>query len=451
MRLTVIGTGYVGLVTGSCFAESGNDVTCVDIDADKVARMSAGICPIYEPGLENLMQRNLAAGRLRFTTEGKSAVEGAELVFLAVGTPPGPDGHADLSQVLAAARTVAAGMNEYKTVAIKSTVPVGTSDRVKEAIREGTDVEFDMVSNPEFLKEGAAVDDCLKPDRIVVGAASERARKRMAELYAPFVRTQNPVLFMDIRSAELTKYAANAMLALRISFMNELSGLATRVGADITAVRRGIGSDHRIGRHFLFPGVGYGGSCFPKDVKALIRTGEECGTPLHIMEAAEAVNQRQKSVLFEMMKGHFGDLTGRRVALWGLAFKPNTDDMREAPAIPLIEALLSAGAEVSAFDPAAGEAARELFGDRIRVMSNNHDVLHEADCLAVITEWNAFRMPDLDRIRKELSSPVIFDGRNIYSPEKMREMGFTYYCIGRAPVLSEAALPVADSDSSGRI
>jgi len=435
MKLAVIGTGYVGLVTGVCFAESGNFVTCVDVDEDKIRRLNNGEVPIYEPNLDRLMARNAEAGRLHFTTDTARAVQEAEMVFLAVGTPPGADGHADLTQVRTVARTVGEAMNGYKVVVIKSTVPVGTSDMVRSVISEYTDQPFDMVSNPEFLKEGAAVEDCLKPDRIVVGANSDKAQAMMKELYGPFVRTQNPVLFMEIRSAELTKYAANAMLALRISFMNELSRLAEKVDADITQVRRGIGSDRRIGNKFLFPGVGYGGSCFPKDVKALIRTGEEFESRLSIMESVDLANDEQKKILFRKVRGHFGDdLSGKTFAVWGLAFKPNTDDMREAPAISLIESLLAAGAKVQAYDPAAHESAEEIFGDRISLAESNYDAIQGADALMVVTEWNAFRMPDFDRLKSELKTPVIFDGRNVYDRDKMEELGFSYYCIGRAPV-----------------
>lgn len=435
MKIAVIGTGYVGLVTGTCFAETGNFVTCVDVDIEKVALLKEGHVPIYEPGLERLMKRNISEGRLNFTTSTAAAVKDAVVVFLAVGTPPGPDGNADLSQIRAAAEAIADGIDGYRVIAVKSTVPVGTNDMVRSIIEARTEHPFDIASNPEFLKEGAAVEDCLKPDRIVVGCGSERARKVMLQLYGPYVRTENPVLFMDIRSAELTKYAANGMLALRISFMNELARLSEKVGADITQVRRGIGSDRRIGRQFLFPGVGYGGSCFPKDVQALVKTGVEYDSPLRIMEAVEEVNLDQKKILFEKIHAYFGgDLEGKTIGVWGLAFKPNTDDMREAPSLTLISALLEAGAKVKAFDPAARDTAGEHLGDSIEFCNSSYEAVDGADVLAVVTEWNEFRMPDFKRIKSLLVNPAVFDGRNLFDPIRMADMGFHYECIGRQTI-----------------
>jgi len=432
MRIAVVGTGYVGLVAGTCFAESGNNVICLDIDEDKIERLRQGEVPIYEPGLEELLKRNVHDGRLSFTTSYPDAIKNAQVVFIAVGTPPGQDGSADLRYVLAAARSVAESMTGYLVVVDKSTVPVGTAEKVSAKIREHTEHEFDVVSNPEFLKEGAAIDDFLKPDRVVIGASSERAAEIMEELYAPFVRTGNPILTMDVASAELTKYAANAMLATRISFMNEIANICTRVGAKIDAVRKGIGSDARIGSRFLFAGIGYGGSCFPKDVKAVVNTAEEHGYDFKIMRAVEEVNELQKRLLADMITNHFGqDLTGRRFALWGLAFKPNTDDMREAPAVVVVEALLEAGAKITAYDPVAMDEARDHhFGDRIDYSEVPMAALEGADGLVLVTEWNEFRRPDFEAVKASLKSPIIFDGRNIYPQKTLEKLGFTYYGVG---------------------
>jgi len=432
MRIAVIGTGYVGLVAGTCLAESGNTVVCLDIDEDKIRRLRDGQVPIYEPGLEELLRRNVQDGRLSFTTSYAEAIGGAEVAFIAVGTPPGEDGSADLQYVLAAARSIAGAMKDYLVVVNKSTVPVGTAKRVHDAIREETDVAFDVVSNPEFLKEGAAIDDFLKPDRVVIGTDSERAAEVMEELYAPFVRTGNPILLMDPASAELTKYAANAMLATRISFMNEIANICSRVGANVDRVRKGIGSDARIGSRFLFAGLGYGGSCFPKDVKAIGRTAADHGYEFEILKAVETVNENQKRLLYDMVVEHYGEnLTGKRFAVWGLAFKPNTDDMREAPAVVVISALLAAGATVCAFDPEAVEECQaHHLGDRIDYAKSPMKALEGADALILITEWNEFRRPDFDRVRDVLKDPVVFDGRNIYSRKVLTKRGFTYYGIG---------------------
>jgi UDPglucose 6-dehydrogenase len=432
MRLSIIGTGYVGLVAGTCFAESGNDVRCVDIDRAKIESLARGELTIYEPGLEELVARNLKERRLSFTTDLAQAVKGSEVVFIAVGTPPGEKGDADLQHVLAASRQIAQAIEGYTVVVDKSTVPVGTADRVREAMAAITSIPFDVVSNPEFLKEGAAVDDFLRPDRIVVGAESERARQIMSELYAPFIRTEHPIFFMDTRSAELTKYAANAMLAVRISFMNEIAALCERVGADVDHVRKGMGSDRRIGFPFLFPGVGYGGSCFPKDVQALVATARENGLEYELLRAVERINDRQKKLLIHKAVRHYGgSLEGKSFAVWGLAFKPKTDDMREAPAIDVIEGLLGKGAEVRAHDPVAEAAARHLFGQRVRFCKGPYEALEGADGLFLVTEWNEFRQPDFERMRSLMRQPVIFDGRNLYDPKRLRERGFTYFGVGR--------------------
>jgi UDPglucose 6-dehydrogenase len=432
LKIAVVGTGYVGLVAGACFAESGNDVICVDNNAAKVRMLRRGKVPIYEPGLEELVHRNAQEGRLTFTTALPKAVRDSTIVFIAVGTPQGEDGSADLKYVLDVARDIAKAMNGYKVIVDKSTVPVGTSERVREVVRRETTHPFSVVSNPEFLKQGAAIEDFLKPDRVVVGAEDPRATELMLELYAPFTRTGAPIMVMDCASAELAKYAANAMLATRISFMNEVANVCERVGADVDQVRKAIGSDRRIGASFLFPGVGYGGSCFPKDVKAMIRFAGEKGYDFRVLEAVEAVNARQKTHLFARMRAHFGQLKGRTVAVWGLAFKPRTDDMREAPAIPLIEALLAAGATVQAYDPEAMKVARGIFGNRIGYAANNYDALKGADALAIVTEWNEFRRPDFERMRTLMRSPAIFDGRNLFTPEQMKQNGFRYYSIGRS-------------------
>lgn len=432
MRIAVVGTGYVGLVAGTCFAESGNNVTCIDVDENKIRRLKDGIVPIYEPGLEELLRRNVQDDRLEFTTDYAEGMAGAQVVFIAVGTPPGEDGSADLKYVLAAARSIGEHMTGYTVIVDKSTVPVGTARKVKAAVSETTNHEFDVVSNPEFLKEGAAIDDFLKPDRVVIGCESERAQSIMDELYGPFVRTGNPIIHTDIESAELTKYAANAMLATRISFMNEIANICNRVGANVNHVRQGIGTDARIGSRFLFSGCGYGGSCFPKDVQAIVRTAEDHEYDFQILKAVEAVNENQKKVLFEMANSHFkGDLKGKHFALWGLAFKPNTDDMREAPAVVLCNQLLEAGATVTAYDPEAIEEAKQHhLGETIRYADKPMDALDGADALIIVTEWNEFRRPDFEAIRDSLEHAVIIDGRNIYSRNVLEEMGFTYYAIG---------------------
>jgi len=431
MKIAVVGTGYVGLVAGVCFAESGNDVVCVDNDASKVRALSKGKVPIYEPGLEELLRRNRTEGRLTFTTALPKAVRESAIVFIAVGTPQGEDGSADLQHVLGVARDVAKAMNGYKVIVNKSTVPVGTAERVREVIRRETTHPFSVVSNPEFLKQGAAIDDFMKPDRVVIGAEDDRAREMMLELYAPFTRTDAPIMVMDCASAELAKYAANAMLATRISFMNEVANVCEAVGADVDQVRRAVGSDRRIGTSFLFPGVGYGGSCFPKDVKAMMRFAEDSEYDFRILKAVEAVNVTQKTRLAAKMKKHFGTLKGKTVAVWGLAFKPKTDDMREAPSIALIESLLAAGAAVQVYDPEAMGVAKKHFGSRITYADANYGALKGADALAIVTEWNEFRRPDFDRMRSLMKSPVIFDGRNLFVPAQMKQNGFTYYSIGR--------------------
>ena len=436
MNLCVIGTGYVGLVAGTCFAESGNDVVCVDIDEQKIADLRSGKVPIYEPGLEELIRRNTADKRLHFTTDFATAVKESMVCFVAVGTPSDIDGSADVHMVLQAATDLARVMPGYRIVVIKSTVPVGTADQVRETMAAHTAHPFDVVSNPEFLKEGAAVEDFMKPDRVVIGGNSERALSLIKELYAPFVRTENPILVMDNRSAEMTKYAANAFLATRISFINQVANLCEKVGADVAEVRRGIGFDRRIGHYFLFPGVGYGGSCFPKDVRAVIRTAEESGMEFSLLKEVEAVNGRQKRLLVEKVHSHFGpDLRGRKFAVWGLAFKPRTDDMREAPALVIVEALLTAGAEIAVHDPEALGRAREYFGERISYHRVNYDALVGTDALLIVTEWNEFRRPDFGRMKTLMKTPIIFDGRNLYEPAIMQQEGFMYYPIGRVPVL----------------
>jgi UDPglucose 6-dehydrogenase len=439
MKITVIGTGYVGLVTGTCLAEMGNHVLCLDVDAKKIETLNNGGIPIYEPGLEDMVRRNEAAGRLSFTTDVAASVAFGEVQFIAVGTPPDEDGSADLQYVLAAARNIAQHMTDYKVVVDKSTVPVGTADKVRAEItrvlaERGAKVEFSVVSNPEFLKEGAAIEDFMKPDRIVVGANDERAGDVMRRLYAPFQRNHERILVMDVRSAELTKYAANAMLATRISFMNELANLAETLGADIELVRKGIGSDPRIGYHFLYPGVGYGGSCFPKDVKALIHTASEHGHTLRVLEAVEDANDAQKLRLVQKVIAKYGDdLHGRRFAMWGLAFKPNTDDMREAPSLVIADELTRMGAEVVAFDPVATHEAQRIAGKnaKLHFAGGMMDALDGADALLIVTEWKMFRAPDFDDIKRRLKAPEIFDGRNMYDPEWLREQGFGYYAIGR--------------------
>ena len=431
MKISVIGTGYVGLVAGACLAETGNDVTCADVDDEKIAGLRLNVLPIYEPGLESLVERNQQPGRLSFTTDVAAAIASAEVVFIAVGTPPDEDGSADLRHVLAVAEQIGRHMTRELVVVTKSTVPVGTAAKVAACVAHHARLPFHMCSNPEFLKEGAAVDDFMKPDRVVLGVDSDHARSVMAELYAPFVRTGKPIIFMDIPSAEMTKYAANAMLATRISFMNEIANLCERVGADVDLVRKGIGSDERIGPSFLFPGPGYGGSCFPKDVKALVRTATAAGVPLAVLDAVEEANERQKHRLYEKLERALGDLRGRRVAVWGLAFKPQTDDMREAPSLTLIDRLLAVGAAVVAHDPAAMAEAKRRLDGRIEYAANNYDALTGADALVVVTDWNEYRHPDFTRIRDSLKCPIVIDGRNLYDPTKMRGLGFTYDSIGR--------------------
>lgn len=431
MKIAVIGTGYVGLVAGACFAENGNDVICVDKDEAKVRQLRRGRIPIYEPGLVEIVQRNASEKRLVFTTLLTKAVRQSSIIFIAVGTPQGEDGAADLQHVLGVARDIGRTMNGYKVIVDKSTVPVGTAAKVREILRRETTHPFSVVSNPEFLKQGAAVDDFLKPDRVVVGAEDPRSAEIMRELYAPFTRTGAPIMVMDCASAELCKYAANALLATKISFMNEVANLCERVGANVDEVRKAVGSDRRIGPSFLFPGVGYGGSCFPKDVKAILKFGADEGYEFEILKAVEVVNQRQKSVLVSKMETHFGALKGKTIGIWGLAFKPRTDDMREAPSITIIEKLLAQGAKVQAFDPEAEHVAKGIFGSRVRLASKSYDALEGADGLAIVTEWNEFREPDFPRMRKLMRQPVIFDGRNLYSPEQMKVQGFTYYSIGR--------------------
>ena len=445
MKITIVGTGYVGLVSGACFAEVGNEVLCLDVDAAKIRTLEAGGIPIYEPGLLEVVKRNRAAGRLRFTTDLEQAVRFGTVQCIAVGTPPGEDGSADLQHVLEAARNIGRRMTEYRVVVDKSTVPVGTADKVRSAIsaelaRRGAEIPFAVVSNPEFLKEGAAVEDFMRPDRVVVGADDPKAIQVMRALYAPFQRNHERLLLMDVRSAELTKYAANAMLATRISFMNELANLAERLGADVEEVRKGMGSDPRIGYHFLYAGAGYGGSCFPKDVQALIRTAEQAGGTLPVLQAVEQVNTGQKRVLARKILARFdGKLSGRRIAVWGLAFKPNTDDMREAPSRVLIEELLANGATVSAYDPIAMPAARRAFSGLagIGYADSPLAALEGADALAVVTEWQEFRSPDFQAIRARLKTPAIFDGRNLYDPAELERFGLEYYPIGRAAVRAQ--------------
>ena len=437
MKIAIVGTGYVGLVTGTCFAEMGVEVFCVDIDRQKIENLRNGVVPIYEPGLEEMVIRNYEVGRLHFTTELTEVLDQVEIVFSAVGTPPDEDGSADLKYVLDVARTIGRAMNKYLLVVTKSTVPVGTARRIRQTIadeldRRGVTIDFDIASNPEFLKEGAAVKDFMHPDRIVVGVESDRAKKLMEKLYHPFMLNNFRIIYMDIPSAEMTKYAANAMLATRISFMNDMANLCEIIGADVNMVRKGIGSDTRIGSSFLYAGCGYGGSCFPKDVKALISTAAEHGYPMRILKAVEDVNEEQKTILFRKLSAHFGgDLQGRRVAMWGLAFKPETDDMREAPSLVLIDRLLEAGCQVMAYDPVAMPEARRRIGDRIAYANNIYETVEGADVLMVVTEWKEFRLPAWARIRSLMKTPLILDGRNIYNIAEIEEAGFTYHCIGR--------------------
>ncbi|MFL5399953.1 MAG: UDP-glucose dehydrogenase family protein [Myxococcales bacterium] len=435
MRIAVVGTGYVGLVAGTCFAETGHSVTCVDVDEAKLAALRAGKTPIYEPGLEELLLRNSKAERLFFTSDLPAAVRGAEVVFIAVGTPQGDDGNADLRTLMRVAHDVAAAAERYTVVVNKSTVPVGTAQRMQAELAARAKAPIDVVSNPEFLKEGAAIDDFMRPDRIVIGAASEKARALVAELYAPFVRTESPMYFMDPASAELTKYAANAMLATRISFMNDVAMLCERVGADVDAVRKAMGADRRIGYPFLFPGVGYGGSCFPKDVKALVATARNNGLDFTLLAAVDAVNDRQKRLLAQKAKAHFdaeGGIRGKKIAVWGLAFKPKTDDVRCAPAFAIIDELLAEGAEIAVHDPVAMDASKKHLDDRVRYAVNPYDAVQGAEALFLVTEWNEFRQPDFQRVKELMAKPVIFDGRNIWNPQRLRGMGFSYYGVGRA-------------------
>ena len=437
MNIAIVGTGYVGLVTGTCFAETGVNVTCVDVNAEKIENLQKGIIPIYEPGLEDMVQRNVNAGRLHFTTALENCLDNVDIVFSAVGTPPDEDGSADLSYVLAVAKTIGANMKKYTLVVTKSTVPVGTAHKVKDTIqaeldKRGVSIEFDVASNPEFLKEGNAIDDFMSPDRVVVGVESERAKKLMTKLYKPFMMLNSRVIFMDIPSADMTKYAANSMLATRISFMNDIANLCELVGADVNMVRDGIGSDSRIGRKFLYPGCGYGGSCFPKDVKALIKTAEQNGYPMRVLKAVEEVNETQKSLLFEKLEKIFnGDLEGKTIALWGLAFKPGTDDMREAPALVLIEKLRKAGCVVRAYDPAAMGESKRRIGDTIFYACDMYDALLDADALMLVTEWKEFRLPAWGVVKKTMKQPVILDGRNIYDAKELQDLGFVYRCIGK--------------------
>ena len=436
MNIAIVGTGYVGLVSGTCFAEMGVDVTCIDVNAAKIGQLNQGIIPIYEPGLEGLVHKNVKAGRLHFGTDLASVLDNVEVVFSAVGTPPDEDGSADLKYVLEVARTVGRNMNKYLVVVTKSTVPVGTAKRVKHAIREelekrGVEVEFDVASNPEFLKEGAAVDDFMRPDRVVVGVESEKAREIMKRLYRPFMLTNDRMLFTDIPSAEMIKYAANSMLATRISFMNDIANLCELVGANVNMVRKGIGSDTRIGAKFLYPGCGYGGSCFPKDVKALIKTAEQNGYEMRVLKAVEDVNERQKAILFDKLSKHFkGDLSGKTVAMWGLAFKPETDDMREAPALVLIDLLLKAGCKVKVYDPVAMEECRRRIGDKVVYCRDKYEAAVDADALLLVTEWKEFRVPSWEVLKKAMRGNVVVDGRNIYDRKEMQENGFEYECIG---------------------
>jgi UDPglucose 6-dehydrogenase len=437
MKIAVVGTGYVGLVTGTCFAETGNEVTCIDIDKTKVDKLSSGQITIYEPGLEKIFLRNQKEGRLHFTTSLDEGIKGSQIIFLALPTPPGEDGSADLKYILGVANDLGKIITEYKVIIDKSTVPVGTADKVTAAIAKNAKVEFDVVSNPEFLREGVAVDDFMKPDRVVIGTTSEKAIKILNELYAPFVRQGNPIIFMDEKSAELTKYAANSFLATKITFMNEIAQLCEKLGADVDMVRKGIGSDERIGRRFLFPGIGYGGSCFPKDVQALAKSSTEVNYEFKILEAVMDVNEKQKLHLLPKIKTYFkNDLKGKKIALWGLAFKPNTDDIREAPALYIIEALLAEGATVTAFDPEAMPNVKGVIGNKISYVDNQYDALKEADALVIATEWSEFRTPDFSKIVSTLKNKVIFDGRNLFDLTQMERLGFHYESIGRRKVVT---------------
>jgi UDPglucose 6-dehydrogenase len=436
MNIAVVGTGYVGLVTGTCLAETGNTVICVDINKEKVQQMKEGVVPIYEPHLDVLFHRNIKAGRLSFTTNLEEAIEKAKIIFLALPTPPGEDGSADLSYILGVAADLGKLIKEYKVIVDKSTVPVGTAEKVRAAIAKNAVCAFDVVSNPEFLREGYAVDDFLKPDRVVIGSGSSQARKTMEELYKPYVRQGNPILFMDEKSAELTKYAANAFLATKITFMNEIANLCERLGADVDMVRIGIGSDDRIGKRFLFPGIGYGGSCFPKDVQALAKSADEVGYRFSLLTAVMDVNEKQKTIILPKIRSHFkGDLKGKRFAIWGLAFKPDTDDIREAPALYIIDELLKAGAQVAAHDPEAMPNVKKLLGDKINYCNDPYEALKGADALIIATEWGLFRTPDFDQVNQLLKNKLVFDGRNLYGIDQMKQLGYTYYSIGRETVL----------------
>jgi UDPglucose 6-dehydrogenase len=435
MNIAVVGTGYVGLVTGTCLAETGNTVICVDINEEKVQKMKDGVVPIYEPHLDVIFHRNIKAGRLSFTTNLAQAIEKASIIFLALPTPPGEDGSADLSYILGVANDLGKIIKDYKVIVDKSTVPVGTADKVHEAIAKHAKVEFDVVSNPEFLREGFAVDDFLKPDRVVIGSSSDRARKTMEELYKPYVRQGNPIIFMDEKSAELTKYAANAFLATKITFMNEIANLCEKLGADVDMIRIGIGSDDRIGKRFLFPGIGYGGSCFPKDVQALAKSAAEVNYEFSLLTSVMEVNEKQKTIIIPKIKTYFNNnLKGKHFALWGLAFKPDTDDIREAPALYVIEELLAAGATVTAHDPEAMENVKKLFGDKIKFAEDQYEALHNADALIIATEWSLFRTPDFEKVTSSLKNKVIFDGRNLYSLEQMKKLSYYYCSIGREVV-----------------
>lgn len=436
MKIAVIGTGYVGLVTGTCFAEVGINVVCIDIDQKKIENLKQGILPIYEPGLDEMVKRNFDKGRLQFSTDLKSSIEGCEAAFIAVGTPPDEDGSADLKYVLGVANEIGMYMTNYLVVVTKSTVPVGTATKVKSAVYSAlknrhSSLEFDVASNPEFLKEGAAIEDFMKPDRIVIGVESEKAQEVLQSLYKPFLLNGHPCIFMDIPSAEMTKYAANSMLATKISFMNDIANLCEIMGADVNAVRKGIGSDSRIGHKFIYPGIGYGGSCFPKDVKALIKTADEHGYQMQVLKAVESVNDAQKHVIFNKINSYFGDLNGKTFAMWGLSFKPKTDDMREAPSLVIINELLNAGAKVVAYDPVAMHEAQRILGETIQYSEDQYEVLNQADALVIVTEWPEFRSPNFDKIKDGLKNKVIFDGRNIYEKEELKSLGFHYECIGR--------------------
>lgn len=432
MKLAIVGTGYVGLVTGTCLADTGNDVICVDIDKEKVEKLKNNVIPIYEPDLDTYFERNVSEGRLRFTTNLKEATDHADIIFLALPTPPGEDGSADLSYILGVADELGKIITEYKVIVNKSTVPVGTADKVREAVSKNTDIEFDVVSNPEFLREGLAVDDFMKPDRIVIGTKSEKARKLMEVLFAPFVRQGNPIVFMDERSSELTKYASNSYLATRITFMNEIANICEKIGADVDLVRIGMGNDTRIGKRFLFPGIGYGGSCFPKDVSALYKSAKQYGYDFAILDSVMRINEMQKTVIVPKMKEFFNnDLKGKKIALWGLAFKPDTDDIREAPSLYIIDKLLKEGASITAYDPEAMENVKKLLGDKIEFVSDHYDALNDADALVIATEWSVFRTPDFEKVIQKMKAKVIFDGRNLYDLKQMEKLGFYYSSIGR--------------------